>query len=247
MEEEDRVDGLAHGVVAAEAERDVGDAAGDEGTRQVLFDPARGLDEVHAVVGVLLDTRTDGEDVGVEDDVLGRQAHLRPGEDVVGASADVLAPLEGVRLAVLVEGHDDGRSAVALDESRLLDERLDALLHRDGVDDRLALDALEPGFDDVPLRGVDHDRDTADVGFGRDELAEAVHRLDAVDHPLVHVDVDDLSAVLDLLTSHRQGGGVIAVLDELAESSRTGDVRALTDVDEERVVVDGEGLEAGKP
>ena len=39
----------------------------------------------------------------------------------------------------------------------------------------------------------------ADVGLAGDELEEAVHGRDAVDHALVHVDVDDLRAVLDLL------------------------------------------------
>jgi hypothetical protein len=41
---------------------------------QVLLDPARGLDEVDRVVVVLLDAGGDGEDVGVEDDVLGGKA-----------------------------------------------------------------------------------------------------------------------------------------------------------------------------
>ena len=76
VEQEDGVDGLAHGVVAAEGERDVRDAAGDQRAGQVLLDPAGGLDEVQAVVRVLLDARGDGEDVRVEDDVLGREADL---------------------------------------------------------------------------------------------------------------------------------------------------------------------------
>jgi hypothetical protein len=46
-----------------------------------------------------------------------------------------------VGLALLVEGHDDDRGAVFAAEPGLLDERLDAFLHGDGVDDRLALDA----------------------------------------------------------------------------------------------------------
>ena len=37
-----------------------------------------------------------------------------------------------------------------------------------------------------------------------DQLGEAVHRRDAVDHPLVHVDVDDLGAGLDLLARPRR-------------------------------------------
>jgi len=42
-----------------------------------LLDPLRGLDEVDGVVVVLVDPRGDGEDVGVEDDVLRRESNLR--------------------------------------------------------------------------------------------------------------------------------------------------------------------------
>ncbi len=74
--EERRVHRLADVVVAAEAERDVRHAAAHLGVRQVRLDPARGLDEVDGVVVVLLDAGRDGEDVRVEDDVLGRKADL---------------------------------------------------------------------------------------------------------------------------------------------------------------------------
>ncbi len=85
--EEHGVDRLAHRVVAAEAERHVADPAADLGAGQVRLDPARGLDEVDRVVVVLLDAGGDGEDVRVEDDVLGREADLVD-EDPVGARAD---------------------------------------------------------------------------------------------------------------------------------------------------------------
>jgi hypothetical protein len=87
------------------------------------------------------------------------------------------------------------------------DELLLPRLEGDGVDDRLALHALEAGLDDLPLGGVDHHRHAADVGLGGDQLEEAVHRLDAVDHPLVHVDVDDLRAGLDLLAGDGEAVG----------------------------------------
>ena len=74
--EEHRVHRPAHRLVAAEAERDVGDAAGDPRVRQQLLDRARRLDEVDGVVVVLLDPGGDGEDVGIEDDVFGRKADL---------------------------------------------------------------------------------------------------------------------------------------------------------------------------
>ena len=152
------MDRLPDRVVAAEGERDVGHAARDQGAGQVLLDPAGGLDVVDAVVVVRLDAGGDGEDVGVEDDVLGREAHLH-GQDPVGPLADLDAALERVGLALLVEGHDHRRCPVALHQRRLVDELLLALLHRDRVDDGLALDAAQAGLDNLPLRGVDHDRD----------------------------------------------------------------------------------------
>ena len=94
--EEDRVHRRAHRLVAAEGEGEVGDAARDMRVRQVLPDPAHRLDEVDAVVVVLLDAGGDGEDVGVEDDVLGREADLL-GEDAVGPRADLDLALEACR------------------------------------------------------------------------------------------------------------------------------------------------------
>src|SRR6476620_11093478 len=131
--QEHGVDGLADRVVAAEREGHVRDAAGDQRAREVLLDPAGGLDVVDAVVGVLLYAGRHREDVGVEDDVLGGEPHLVH-EDVVGPLADRLATLEVVGLAVLVERHHDHRGAVLAAQPGLLAALVLALLHRDGVD-----------------------------------------------------------------------------------------------------------------
>jgi hypothetical protein len=72
---------------------------------------------------------------------------------------------------------------------------------------------LRPGLDHLPLRAVDHDRHARDLGLGRDEVQEAHHRGLAVEHGLVHVDVDDLRAVLDLLARDRQRLLELAVED----------------------------------
>ena len=107
-----------------------------------------------------------------------------------------------------------------------------AFLQADGIDDRLALHAFQPGLDHRPFRGVDHDRHARDVRLGGDEVEERHHRLLAVEQALVHVDVDDVGAVLHLLARHGQRGVVIARLDQLAEFGRAGDVGALADIDE---------------
>ena len=46
---------LTHGIVTAEAERNIGHAAGHFGMRQVLLDPLRGLDKVNSIIVMLLD------------------------------------------------------------------------------------------------------------------------------------------------------------------------------------------------
>ena len=246
MEQEHRVDGLADRVVAPERERHVRDAAGDVHPGQVLLDPGAGLDEVDAIARVLLDAGGQREAVRVEDDVLGRETDLL-GQDPVGPPADLLAALQIVGLALLVEGHHHHGGAVLAAQPGLPDELLLALLHGDRVDDRLALHVLQAGLDDLPFGGVDHDRDAADIGFGGDQFGEPVHRGDAVDHALVHVDVDDLRTDLDLLQGHRQRRVVILRLDQVAEPGRAGDVGALTDVHEQGVRGDVERLQAGQP
>src|SRR5205823_4184214 len=107
-----------------------------------------------------------------------------------------------------------------------------AFLQADRVDDAFALKAFQARFDDFPLRGVHHDGDFGDVRLGSDEIQESGHRRNAVDHPFVHTDVDDLRAVLDLLPRDRHGGLEIAGFDQLSEPGRAGDVGALADVNE---------------
>src|SRR5207253_2897675 len=74
--EEDRMDRLAHRIVAAEAEADVGNAARHLRMRQVLLDPTRCRNEVDGVVVVLLDTGRDGEDIRIDHDIFGWEANL---------------------------------------------------------------------------------------------------------------------------------------------------------------------------
>ena len=242
-QQEHRVHRLAHRLVAAERERQVRHAAGDVDVRQFVGDQLRRLDEVEAVAIVLLDAGGDGEDVGVDDDVVGREADLVD-EQVVRPAGDVDLALDGVGLADLVERHHDHGRAVVEADAGLLEELLDAFLHRDRVDDRLALHALQAGFDHAELRRVDHHRHAGDLGLAGDQVEERGHRLDAVDQPVVHVDVDDLGAVLDLVAGDVERRRVVVVLDQAAELGRAGDVGALADVDERDVVGERERLES---
>ncbi len=218
------------GLLPRNEKRHVGHAAGDLGVGQFALDAAGGLDEVHRVVVVLFDAGGDGKDVWVEDDVLGGETDLVD-QDAIGALADLELALFGVGLADLVEGHDHRRGAIAPDLLCLLPKRRLAFLHADGVDDGLALHALETGLDHRPFGRVDHDRHAGDVRLGGDQVQEAHHGRLRVEHRLVHVDVDDLGAVLHLLAGDVERGVEVAVQDQALELGGAGDVGALADVD----------------
>ena len=140
--QEDRVDRLADPVDPAEREGHVRDAAGGPRPRELRLQAGHGLDERDRVGVVLLHPGRDREDVRVEDDVLGSEPD-DAGQQVVGATQDGHPPLDRLRLALLVEGHDDDRGPVAPAEAGLPQELGLALLEGDRVHDPLALELLQ--------------------------------------------------------------------------------------------------------
>ena len=123
------MDRLAHRVVAAEAERYVGDAARDLRIRQIGTNPEARFDEINRVVVVFLDAGGDGKDVRVEDDVFRRKANTN--EQIVGTLANLSFACISVGLPCLVEGHDDNRCAIPLGEFGVMQKGGFALFHRD--------------------------------------------------------------------------------------------------------------------
>jgi hypothetical protein len=121
------VHGPAHGFVAAEGEGHVRQPARDVAAGQVLADPARGLDEVHRVIVVLLDPCRHREDIGIEDDVVGIEPDFVD-QRLVGALADLDLALGGVGLTVLVKRHHHDRCAISLAGAGVLEELRLALL-----------------------------------------------------------------------------------------------------------------------
>ena len=229
--EEDGVDGLADLVVAGEGERDVGQTARGAGTGAEAFNLCDGFDEIEGVAVMLRHARADGEDVGVENDVLRVHAGFL-GEDTVGATADADLIREGGGLALLVEGHDDHRRAVAAAEAGAADELGLPFLERDRVHDGLTLDAAQAGLDDIEVRRINHERHPGDIRLGCRHIQELRHRRGAVEQSRVEVDVDDRGAGLDLLLGDAQGGTIVALFDVALEDFRASDVGALADVHE---------------
>ena len=66
-------------------------------------------------------------------------------------------------LALFIKGHDNNSSAMAFDCGSMLPESLFTFLHGDGVDDALALAALQAGLHYEELGGVNHEGHLADL------------------------------------------------------------------------------------
>ena len=245
MVKESRVHCLAHRVVTTEGEGDIAQSAASLGPRKCRLDLADGLNEVDCVVVVLIDPGCDGEDVRIEDDVLGVESDPVH-EQAIGAGADAHLLRLGGCLTLLVEGHDDHGGTVALGQPCTLEKSLLPVLEADGVEDTLALEALHSLLKDRPLGAVDHDRHAADLRIGGQEVQEGLHHRLAVEHPLVDVHIQDIGTALHLLACHREGGLVIARDDEFGETRRPGDVRPFPDHHEGTPLGDGQRLESAQ-
>ena len=137
------------------------------------------------------------------------------------------------RLPLLIKRHHHRGRAILQHRGRMLAKLLFALLQRNRVHNALALQALQPRLKHLPVRRVDHERNFRNFGLAPQQLQKARHRRDAVNHALVHADVENVRAVLHLLPRDAHSFFVLAVLHQSRELRRTGHVGPLADHDED--------------
>ncbi len=212
---------------------------------QRFFKQRNRVDERLREHGVLLDAGRHREHVRVHDHVVGREAGLAD-EQVVRPSEDLHLAFDRVRLAELVERHDDDRRAERAHRACLLQERLFALLQRDRVHDTLALNAAQAGLEGREARAVDHDRETRGLRLGREKVQEGRHRLLGVEEVGVHVHVEQVRPASYLFECNVDRALEVVRLDQPPEPCGAGHVRALADHDESGVRPDDERLQAGE-
>ena len=128
--QEHRVERTANTVLAAERKRNITQPAGDQYTRALLLDLARGLNEVHAVIIVFRKARGDGKNIGVENNVLAGEANFLR-QDAPGSLADRNPLFQAVCLALLVKCHHDHGCAVTKYGLCLFDKGLFAFFEAD--------------------------------------------------------------------------------------------------------------------
>src|ERR1043165_1965749 len=237
--EKDGVDRFAHGVIAAKAERDVANAPRGLGLRISALQLADRIEKLDRVVGMFLHARPNRHDVRVENDV-GRIETDFIGQQFVCKGADLDFVFSGDSLSLrhtrdkvlCRERHDNDGSPVAFDEPGFFEKLFDAGFQADRVDDTLALQTLEPRFDDAEIGAVKHDRHTLQFRLVSEEMEERDHRFLAVDQVGVHVDVEDVGAPFELFARNLDGGVEVAFLDQAFVLGGAGDVAAFADHDE---------------
>src|SRR3954453_23252636 len=149
---------LAGGRV--ETERDVGDAERGLHRRIAAFELADALYGLETVAPRLLGAGGEGERQAVDEDVL--NGHPPVADEVVDdPTGDPDLVLSRAGLALLVDAHHHDGSAVLANDVHLLDEvalRAVAVLVVHRVHDAAPAETLQAGLDDLPLGGVDHQR-----------------------------------------------------------------------------------------
>ena len=221
---------FANLVVAAKTEGNIRYAAAHLRMRQVRFDPTRCVDVIDGIVVVLFHAGRNRKYVRIEDDVFGGKSNFVY-KNSVGALANADLVFIGGGLTLFVKGHhNDGRAVLQYGRS-VLAELFFAFFERNRIDDAFALEALQPGLNHLPFRGVQHEGDFRDFGLAREQLQEARHRRDAIDHAFVHADVDDVRAVFYLLAGNTNRFFELPFLHQFGKLRRAGDVRAFADHD----------------
>ena len=216
MIEKGRVHRFADLIIASEGKRNIRNAAGDHRAREILFDPAGGIDEVESVVIMLLNAGGHRQNVRIENDVILIESDLVD-ENPVGPLADADLLLVGGSLSFFVEGHHHHRRAVTHDVAGLSFEVFLTLFERNRVHDSLSLEVFQTFLEDFPLRGIHHDRHFRDVRFTLEKLKIAAHHRLAVDESVIEADIDDIRAVSHLLAGNFDGGLQITGTDQLGK------------------------------
>ena len=141
MIQKNGVHGLTHGVVAPEGERHIAQAAADQSAGQHSLDLTCRFDKGARVVIVFFNAGRNRKNIGIEDNVLGRESD-RLGKNVIRTLCYLYLPLQRIRLTFFIKSHDHNCRTVAPDSPRLLNERLLAFFQADGIDNALALQAF---------------------------------------------------------------------------------------------------------
>ena len=106
-----------------------------------------------------------------------------------------------------------------------------AFLHRDRIDDSFALYAFKACFEHLPFRAINHNRHAGNIWLTCEELQVTRHSRDTVNQTIIHIDVDNLRAIFDLLPRNGKSFVKITFDNEFLKPRRARHIGTLADID----------------
>mmetsp|Transcript_21059 Transcript_21059/g.36217 ORF Transcript_21059/g.36217 Transcript_21059/m.36217 type:complete len:249 (+) Transcript_21059:2167-2913(+) len=229
MLQKHRMDRLANLHHTTESKRQVGDTSTDLHVWALLLDCLCCVDEVNTIVCMLLHSRSNCQHVGVKDDVLRRETNFIH-QDVIRALADSDFLIFRGCLAFLVEGHHNHCTTMLPQQGGLLLEELLPNLQGDGVHNALSLAPLQTSKHNLKLRRIKHEGDLGHLWLCHRNLHKLLHRSKTIQHAIIHIDINHMRSILNLLLRNVHGRTIVTSHHQLLEPDRTTDIAPLTNI-----------------
>ena len=179
---------------------------------------------------MLLHTGSYGKYVRVEDDIERIHAQFIH-QKMISTLCYLDTALESGCLTYLIKTHHNDCCTIAQHIAGMRKEHFLALLQTDGIDNTLALAALQASHDDIPFGRVDHHRNLRNVWFGCNHIQEINHLGFRIEQTIVHIHVNDSCSISHLLSGNTDGFFIILFVNQTQELPATSHVTAFTHID----------------
>ena len=222
--------GLTDIIIATEREWQVTYPSAYMRSGKILLYPTGRFDKINSIIIMFLNSRSHSQHIGIEDDIIRIKADLLR-QDTIGTRTNFNLPFKRISLSLFVESHHHRCSSQLLNQTGMFYKFLLSLFQWYGIDDRLTLQTLQSGFYHLPLRRINHHRNTCNIGFRHHQIQENSHLFLGIQQPVVHIDINDQSTVFHLLACDAQCLFVFLFVYQTKELTGTGHVAAFAYID----------------
>ncbi len=170
------------------------------------------FNEIESIIIMFTHTSGDCEYVQIEYYILRWESSLLS-EQLVSSLAYPDLVLDRGSLALLVEGHDHDGCAVLEDGLGFVQEFFLAFFQGDGVHHAFPLAVLEACFYHFEFGRINHHRNISNLRIRLQQSLELNHSLHSINHTIVQVYIQYLSAVFYLVFCHLQSSFIFTLLD----------------------------------
>ena len=168
-------------------------------TWKLCADSFSGLDKINCVIIMLFNACGYRKNIRVKNNILWRETNFI-NQYAVRARANFKFSIRGVSLTLLIKSHDNNGCSIPQTQFRMLNKLILSLFERNRIHDCLTLNTFQTSLDYRPFRTINHYRHTSNIWLGCRKVQESGHSRFTVEHAFVHIHINNLSAILNLLT-----------------------------------------------